>query len=808
MWLQAAAPVLKALEPRGAQRGQALQVTLVGDHLQAGAEIITTVPGSFSRLASAPEKADSDLPLLLQLRGDAPPGLYPVRVRTEDGLSNVLLFAVGTLPETVEAESLLKEQERNEKRTNDTPASAEKLAIPITVKGTLVGPDQDYYRFTARAGERLVFEVDARRAGSAIDPVVHVMTLAGKEMAFNNDVPGVSVDARVEVTFAQAGEYLVLVHDASYSDQDQNFYGLKIGSYPYAESMFPLGGQRGKVADVSLTGGSLAVPVVVKTALPSDEQTSFLPVNVPGSSSLPFLFRVGDLPELLEPQPAVSTVGLRSARAGKHSPLKQGVESATPVDLPASTVMNGRIGRAGEVDRYRVAVTPGQQWAFEVEAASLGASKLLGVLAVYDAATNKRLALTELGQESPANFLSNRYEVDPRLSVSIPKDVSQVVVSLEDLLGRGGSGFGYRLKAFPQLPDFSVELATPYLNLPENGTAAIEVQVSRKGYDGPIHLSIPDLPEDFVQEGGNIPAELTRPEDRGAFSLGYLTLTAKPGAKHRPFDVTVWAEATESSSPIRKRALAPGMVQAVRGVRQKSFKAPWLGAALPMAVANPVPVRIELAKRHVRIVQGGDYSLAWKLVKGPQVDGAIKVEEPRRASIKDLEVLRRPEGMDYAEEGTFHIRTTFATPPATFDLVVDAFRVSGSKSERLITAPAVTVEIVPGYGLKLMSEKFAVRPGEAFEITGRVEREPGFDAVVKLQLEDLPQHVTSQEVVVPADQASFRLMLRAGPNAPPGSFDVRVSSSATVADRKDKQEFKIPDLKTRLDVLSKAAAVN
>ena len=63
-----------------------------------------------------------------------------------------------------------------------------------------------------------------------------------------------------------------------------------------------------------------------------------------------------------------------------------------------------------------MAVTPGQVWAFEVEAASLGVSKLLGVLAVYDAATNKRLALTELGQEAgtnPFSFESSRNDVDP-----------------------------------------------------------------------------------------------------------------------------------------------------------------------------------------------------------------------------------------------------------------------------------------------------------------------------------------------------------------------------------------------------------
>lgn len=811
MWLSAAPPVLKALEPRGAQRGQALKVTLVGDSLSPGAEISTTLPGAFSRLSSTLEKGESELPLLLQLKEDAPPGLYPIRVRTEDGLSNVLLFAVGTLPETVEAESLLKEEkDRTEKLTNDTPATAEKLAVPITVNGTLVGPDQDYYRFSAKTGERLVFEVDARRAGSAIDPVVHVMTLAGKELAINNDAPGAGVDARAEFTFAQAGEYLVLVHDAKYSDQGQNFYRLKIGSYPYAEFMFPLGGQRGKSVDISLTGGSLAAPVVVKTSLPSDKQTSYFPINLPASSSLPFFFRVGDLPELFEPQAASPEAGSRNSRAGKP-PEKKVVESARPVDLPASTVMNGRIGRPGEVDRYRVAVTPSQQWTFEVEAASLGASKLLGVLAVYDAATNKRLALTELGQEAgtnPFSFDTSRNEVDPRLSIRIPKDVNQVTVSLEDLLGRGGTGFGYRLTAFPQPPDFTVELVTPYVNLPEDGTAAIEVLVGRRGYDGPIRLSIPDLPEDLIQQGGNIPAELNPPEDGRAFSLGYLTLTAKPGAKHQPFDLNVWAEATESSSPIRKQVLAPGMVQSIRGLRQKSFKAPWLGTALPMSVANSVPIKIELAKQHVRIVQGGDYALPWKLVKGPQAGGNIKVENPRpTASIKDLRVLRRPEGMEYMEEGTFHILTTYATQPATFDLVMDASRITGMKSERLITAPAVTVEIVPGYGLKLMSEKLAIRPGETVEVKGKIEREPGFAAVVKLQIEDLPQQVTSQEVVIPADQTSFRLVLTAGPNSQPGTFGVRVSSSASLIDRKDNQEFKIPDLKASLDVLAGSAAL-
>lgn len=803
---EAAPPVLRGLQPRGAQRGQALKVTFVGDSLGAGAEITTTVPGAFSRLAPSPEKSGSELPFLLQLREDAVPGLYPVRVRTEEGISNVLLFAVGTLPETVESESLLAEKERSEKLTNDKPASAERLAVPVTVNGTLIGPDQDYYRFTAKAGERLVFEVDARRAGSAIDPVVRVMTPAGRELAVNNDAFSSGVDARAEVAFPQAGEYLVLVHDAKYSDQDQNFYRLKVGSYPYAESIFPLGAQRGKTVDVSFAGGNLTAPVVTKIALPSDKRTAYFAAGVLGSASLPFLLRLGDLPELLEPQSAPPMSPPRPSGSGKGRSQPTG----RPVDLPASTVMNGQISRPGEIDRYRVAVKPGEHWAFEVEAASLGLSKLLGVLSVDDGATNKRMALTELGPEAgtnPFSFENSRNEVDPRLSLLIPEGVDHVFVSLEDLLGRGGAGFGYRLTAFPHLPDFTVELLTPYVNLPENGTAAIEVLVGRRGYDGPIRLVIPDLPEDVIQEGGSIPAELNPPEDRRAFALGYLTITAKPGARHRLFDVTVWAEALDSKLPIRKRAVTPGMLQAIRGARQKPFKAPWLGVALPVSVAEPVPLRIELARRQVRIFQGGESAVAWKLVKEPRAGAAIKVENPRpTASIKDLRVLRRPEGMDFMEEGAFHILTTYATPPATFDLVVDASRIVGTNSERLATAPALKVEIVPGYQLKLVSEKLEVKAGETVTLSGKIEREPGFDAVIRLQLEDLPPQVSSQELLVAADQETFRMLVTAAPDAPSGGFDIRLASSATVASRTDKQEFRIPDRTARLEIVGKATA--
>src|SRR3989442_9072517 len=49
-------------------------------------------------------------------------------------------------------------------------------------------------------------EVEARRMGSAIDPVLEVLDSAGHRVAYNDDAPGLGVDSRVEVTFPKRSE--------------------------------------------------------------------------------------------------------------------------------------------------------------------------------------------------------------------------------------------------------------------------------------------------------------------------------------------------------------------------------------------------------------------------------------------------------------------------------------------------------------------------------------------------------------------------------------------------------------------------
>ena len=154
-------------------------------------------------------------------------GVYPIRVKAANGISNILLFSIGAFPELVEEESRpgsLPHQNDSIERAQTIPSTA------LTLNGTLEGPERDVFRLHVKAGERRVFEVEARRCGSAIDPVIRVLDGSGKVIARSEDDPVLSLDSRVAVTFPKEGFYYVEVHDARFSTQSQDFYRLKTGA--------------------------------------------------------------------------------------------------------------------------------------------------------------------------------------------------------------------------------------------------------------------------------------------------------------------------------------------------------------------------------------------------------------------------------------------------------------------------------------------------------------------------------------------------------------------------------------------------
>ena len=272
--------------------------------------------------------------------------------------------------------------------------------------------------------------------------------------------------------------------------------------------------------------------------------------------------------------------------------------------------------------------------------------------------------------------------------------------------------------------------------------------------------------------------------------------------------MTIYADAVSSPTPIRKLVAGPGILNVVQGNKQKTVKAPWLSTQLPAATTKPLPLRLDLSTHHVRIIQGTDFLLTWKLAKPTGSTEIVRPDARGFASIKDLRVQRRTDRPDFDEEGGFTLATTFATPLVTFDFIFDGNKMVGGKLERVVTSPAITVEIVPGYVLKLVSQTIEIKTGGKFELVGKVEREPGFTGIIKVRADDLPDHLTCPDVILKPDQTDFSLVFQANPEVAPGDFPIRILSSATIPERRDKQEYSVPEQKARLVISARKRVFN
>jgi hypothetical protein len=212
---------------------------------------------------------------------------------------------------------------------------------------------------------------------------------------------------------------------------------------------------------------------------------------------------------------------------------------------------------------------------------------------------------------------------------------------------------------------------------------------------------------------------------------------------------------------------------------------------------------LEAPVRYFRLPQGSEIKLPWKLVRPAQMTTPVEVNLRVSYFLKDLVILPKPGGPENPNEGFFQITAGLTTPPVTFDFVLDGME---KKTQRIVTSPAVTLEIVPLYQLKLLSEKVELKRGAKTEIAGKVEREPGFSGAIKVRADGLPQHVSGSEITLATDQSDFKLVLEATPEAKPGEFEVRLASTASIPEKNEKQEYSIPDLKAYLSVIANTSA--
>jgi hypothetical protein len=740
-------PKVISTSPFGARRGEPLEVTILGTGLEGKPRLVAPFPAEVVGIA---QDAASWKARITPGTG-APVGVYVCRVRTDDGLSNPFLFAIGQVPQV------------GEKEENSTFDAAQTIPTPVVVEGQVAGNDVDFFRFSGKKNQRIVVDAQCSRIGSGVDPTLRLTTAGHGFVAAVEDTPGLLTDARLTATLPEDGDYVIELSDSRYQGAPRAIYRLLVGSIPVADEIYPLGGRRGETVGLELRGGTLPQPSIAAATLtpaPGDPSDQFRPritgglLGIPGldlevESLLPL--SVDDFPELRE-----------STQPG--APRLKGVP---PV------VFNGRLGVKGEEDSFLVEVVPGQRLRIEVEAASLG-SALDGVLNVLGAngavlATADDTAIPVQAKKAAAKKAAAINSPDPSLNFTVPAGVTEIRLALRDLRGDGGSGYPYRITVEPIASGFHLTLAEDQINIPLGGTAAVGVEVTREGYDGPIQLNVANPP----------PGVTTRPGLIGpGQAVGSFTVSASPDASFEVASLQVVGEAKGPNGPLvstatRTLTFASQATLPTNVVVQEG---------LPAAVSLASPIGLDTAPGPIIVAHGTTTNIPIKATRSPGTEDAVLT----------FQALPMPGGLTIpatkleakATEAAASINAAVEAPLGACTIALQAKGAIAGK-ERLIAIPAVTIEVVRPAALELSNASVEIKAGATVELKGKVARRGAFNEPATVKIDTLPAGLKADPVTVPPGQSDFTLKILADAKAAPA----QATAQATLAFQINKKDY-------------------
>ncbi|MBP7051425.1 MAG: PPC domain-containing protein [Phycisphaerae bacterium] len=423
---------------------------------------------------------------------DARPGRRELRLVTASGLSNPLVFCVGTLPEFREKAARAVVVPPNtagqpyRRQAKVDPAEADMhISLPAVVNGQIMPGDVDRYRFAARKGQRLVVAASARELIPYLADAVpgwFQATVAlcddqGRELAYDDDYR-FNPDPVLCCEIPEDGEYLIEIKDSIYRGRQDFVYRIAVGELPFVTSIFPLGGPAGARTSVDLQGWNLRTTRLIREPADAEERDRIveLDYSLPTSGNPP-LFSVDTLPECVENE------------------SNDSLEMAQRIALP--TIVNGRISADSDADVFRFDGRAGSAVVAEVTARRLG-SPLDSVLRLTDNA-GRHVASNDDQEDKGSGLIT--HHADSCLSVTLPTD-GTYYLRLSDAQARGGDEYGYRLRISPPRPDFELRIVPSSINVRGGTTIPLTVYVLRRdGFDGDITLALKDAPSGYLLSG-------------------------------------------------------------------------------------------------------------------------------------------------------------------------------------------------------------------------------------------------------------------------------------------------------------------
>jgi hypothetical protein len=337
--LAGAFPLMRHVLPAGAQRGATTELRAAGVNLQGVDRVVLGDGLAEGKVVSATAEL---LTVRLNVPSSVPVGRYWLHAfadKTEAPLPIPLIVS-----------------DLEEKLSTPARRRAEPQLVrpPAAFNGVLnQRRDAHFFALDARAGERLVFDVDAMKLGYLVDPIVAIYSLDGELIDFDDDrlqqngkqVP--NLDPYLVHTFEKQGRYIVMIRDLAQRG-DPN-YAYRLAIYP-AEPDFDL-----KVLTPTISlyrGQTMLLPVRVRRHGGWDTPVEVWAENLPAG--------VSNEKQIAEPKPTIVTddCSLKRRLDGTdvQAPLRVAADAAPgsySLRLRARGVLSGRTVEHGAEIQYK-----------------------------------------------------------------------------------------------------------------------------------------------------------------------------------------------------------------------------------------------------------------------------------------------------------------------------------------------------------------------------------------------------------------------------------------------------------------------
>ena len=831
---------LATIYPMGGQRGTTVEVTALGgvdlddaSHLYFSHAGITAVQKT-QMVDGKPQPIAGQF--IVTIAPEVPIGVYDVRVRGLYGLSNPRTFTVGSLLETTEeravqasvdvaakaaatAKEALDKEPKNEalkkakldadarlakaNLPNNAPEDATAIELNTVINGrSETGADVDWYRFTAKAGQRVLVELRSKHIDSRMEGALEIHNAAGRRLLHRRALG--REEPLLDFTAPADGVYLLKVYDFLYGGSAEYFYRLSVHTGPHIDFVMPASGLSGTTAEYTLFGRNLpgSQPSTMKAADGRILEQLKVQIALPGDATLfdpadpvpPDGAGVDGITWSLTTPSGVSnpiTIYFAAAPVALEQEPNDTPETAQKLIVPVE--VTGQFQARGDGDLYQFEAKAADVFWIEVFGQRSG-SRADPVLMIDQVKKNEKgeETLTRITaiDDNPANIGGTTFSTlsdDPVFRFVAPAEgVFRITLRDRAFQSHGEPSFVYRLSIRKETPDFRLVALPQFpavdpnqltntwdLGLRKGDNSQLQVMAYRRdGFNGLIDLTVEGLPAGVTCPGASIGPGLVLTHlvfsatEQAAEWQGPIRIVGKARIDDAALvKAATDAEAGRKAAIVQQSTLDKAAADAAAAVKAATDKAAAAKTALDGDANNEALKKakadadaaltktVEDSKKPAEAKVAGEKKIA-------ELTAAIAVAQAARekAAHDEVRVVRG---------GTI----VWSGNPA-------AQTAAQSRLARTMTL-AVLKETAP-YQLTTDASRFSVNQSSQILIPFKLLKRAGFDNNVNVTFVAPPQNVQVENKPINKDVPEQAHRVFVNNNAPPGTYTLFVQSNAQV----------------------------